>query len=368
MPDLDAIMAYWIKLLGLDRDGWKITWGWVDQITMPDGGQAIGLNEGDGAQKVADIKIRRPRSQAELAELDDTVAHELVHCVGRRMQALLDAGEFVDAHEYLAETMAPAMVAVKGTPRAKALAKAAKSLPALRRAGGTKMDPEKIKAAIAALREGNGDAALQVLEELLIAAAAGAAPPASEAAPPMGQDKPPEADKPPEKPMGQAAPAQNPNEPPIGMGKGEGVMKDDAIKAMAKEMVEGLVEARPDLTPEQREYARSLASPAAVRAYFKTVKAPEAKTEKKQQAMGLDKTPRGGAGAPGKLAPSADKDLNALFRIAPEDDGSEGVEHPDPATSGVLLRHSVVAAYKHIKKHTLANVAAQKAKMLGGAQ
>lgn len=367
MPDLDAMMAYWIKLLGLDRDGWKITWGWVDQITMPDGGQAIGLNEGDGAKKVADIKIRRPRSQVELAELDDTIAHELVHCVGRRMQALLDAGEFVDAHEYLAETMAPAMVAVKGTPHFAALAKAAKSLPALRRAGGTRMDPEKIKAAIAALREGNGDAALQVLEELLIAAAAGAAPPASEMVPPMGQDKPPEAQKPPEKPMGQDAPAQNPNEPPIGMGKGEEASVKESAK-LAKEAVEAIVEARPDLTPEQREYARSLASPAAVRAYFKTVKAPEAKTEKKEQAMGLDKTPRGGAGAPGKLAPSGDKQLNALFRIAPEDDGSEGVEHPDPATSGVLLRHSVVGAYKHIKKHTLANVVAQKAKMLGGAQ
>jgi len=359
MPDLDAIMRFWADLLGLNRDGWRIQWRWENSIPHPGGREAVGLNTVDGHAREATIQIRRPRSAAELAGIEDTCAHELVHCIGARMEALMEAGETTAAHEYLAETLAPAMVRGRGTSRAKVLAKAANGLHARPRVGGEwKLDNKSLLAILAVIMAASSpeekDKLLSELKAQVEGMADGSAAPVAE--PPMAQEAP------------SPPPPRDEGAPELGMSEEERLAKDPAYKALAKAFVEGLCDARADLTAEQREFAIGLGTPAKAKAFFRAIPKPVSPTPAPVAApapearMGLEAAPRGGAGDRG-TRPSGDKRLNELFRLADEGDG-DGVEHPDPRSTGVLLRHSVVGAHKLIKKNTAALI--QRAK--GGAQ
>ena len=241
-PDLDREMAFWCELLGLTPDnGWQISWRWVDDLRTPAGGPAYGLNQVDGDAQTSDIMIRTLRNERDALEFQDTCAHEAVHCLGARMQALLDAGREVDAHEYLAEVFAPAMVKIRNTPRAKSFARAVRQLP-VRAKGKPKMDalslllalckglmglanlPEEARALIepviaeASAATGNGDGAAPSPEGGMTAEPP---PPGS------SEERPP--------PVAAAAPLQ------------PGYAKAAAV----------LIAARPDLTESQREYVRT---------------------------------------------------------------------------------------------------------------
>lgn len=358
MNDLDALMSFWTGLLGLTpANGWKVTWGWVDSIPHPDGGNAVGLNQTNGETMESHISIRRPRSQAELADLDDTCAHETVHCLGVRMQALLDAGKEVEAQEYLAETLAPAMVKIKGTPKAKYLAKATRTLPA--RAKGQNVMPEDIasleKAMIEARLAGDAAKVQELFDKWLAAKVAGNSPdpaPPSEAAPPAA--KPPDA------------------APPAPPGNDAGMRDDELQKSPAfmKQMasaVEAILDAREGLTTEQKDFAKALGMPEKVKAYLKTVQlAKPADPAKPVTQLGGGAPPRGGAGND-KGAPSADAKVNALFRIMPDNPDNDGVKFCDGKTDGKLVTFSVVGAFAKIKKATAQMVADQKARMIRGA-
>jgi hypothetical protein len=337
LPDLDAMMQYWLGLLGLTQDnGWRISWGWVDEIPHPNGGEAVGLNRCDGQSQNAAIAIRKPRSAAELKDLDDTVAHEAVHCLGVRMEWLLDQGRETEAHEYLAETLAPAMVRIKGTPRAKVLAKLAKQLPS--RAKGTRMDKAAIIAMIALIQAASSPeekenmlAALQAQLESM--PGEGGEAPAMEA--PLAADPPPPATEPDKKPDDGTA---------LGMSDEQRLAKDPAMAKVLASAVEGLIEARPDLTAEQSAFAKALGTPDLVRSYFKTIAMPKqepAKQEPKPK-LGMGATPRGKP-APTQAARTLLKEVsNAMGLPATKAKGP----HFDPARNVFTLGSLTPTQYR----------------------
>ena len=368
LPDLDASMRFWIRLLGLDRpdqyggDPWAITWEWADRIPHPNGSEAVGLNTGNGAEQKAHIRIRKPQSAAEAADLEDTIVHEIVHCIGERMQALFDVGKEVEAHEYLAETLAPAMVKIKGTPKAKCLAKAARTLPA--RAKGKPMDAMKLLLALCQGLMGLAnlpEEAKALIQPVLDAASASGGdngPPS--AVPPLGAAPPAPEDKKPE-PMAAAAPDAP---PALGMGEPE------RYKKLVTESISALIEMRPDLSDEQKEHVRGLQSVDAAKSYFKAHPAMATKVEPMPQ-LGLGSIPRGGEDT-SKAAPSGDKSTMRLFRIMPgaksEMADGDGITIHDLKTSGKIATFSIVEAFNTIRANTVTNTQLAKAKNFGVAQ
>lgn len=343
MNDLDALMAFWTNLLGLTpQNGWRVTWGWVDQIPHPDGGEAVGLNRTDGDAQVSHISIRRPRTSEEWADLDDTCAHEAVHCLGVRMQAMLDAGKDVEAHEYLAETVAPAMVRIKGTPKAKYLAKALQTLPA--RAKGKPMDKQAILAMLAmAMAASTPEERDKLLAEMKAQLEANGT--ASDAGPPSTQEPPLGA------PAAPAAPQAPAEAPPLGMGE-----PDPKYKKLVAESIETLIEMRGGITPEQAAHVRTLPTIESARAYFKAHPV-VARVEAPPQ-LGLPHVPRGGPDT-SKAAPSGDKHTMRLFRIAPgaksEMTENDGVTLHDPKSTGKLVQLSTLDAFNTIRTATQEN-------------
>jgi hypothetical protein len=365
MPDLDVEMRFWLDLLGITpANGWNVTWGWVDQIPHPEGGDAVGLNTCNGEAQTAHIDIRRPRTDAELLDLPDTLAHESVHCIGARMQALLDAGRNVDAHEYLAETLAPAMVRIKGTSRAMALAKAARKLPSVSRAKGTRMDKVAILAMLAMIEAASTpEEKAKLLAEMKAQLEAnGGGAPASEAPPPLAADPPKPEDKPAAKP-----PEADPTA--MGMSEEDRLAKSPMYKKAMGVAVDAILDGRPELTAEQKTFAKDLGTPDKVRAYLKTVGRVEQKPE--GDRLGMPAAPRGGTGGGAKVAPSGDKATMRLFRIMPGSKpielSDEGVTLHDPKSDGKLLSLSVVDAFNQIREATSANTARDRARMTGGA-
>lgn len=283
--DLDREMTYWCELLGLTpANGWSVTWGWAPDLRDGDGNPLYGLNSVDGVEKTSAISIRPVDNQSGRANLSDTCAHEAVHCLGARMQALLDAGREVDAHEYLAEVLAPAMVKIRNTPRAKSFAKAVKQLPKWAKER-TKMDAMQLLLALCKGLMGLADLpaeAKALIEPVLAQAEAGAgggeAPPSE--APPKPEE--PGAGEPPKPPaMAAAAPL-------------------DPGYAKA---VEVLFAARPDLTEGQRGYVKAHCKTVeGVADYIASLPVPAPRTAPaKPAASPLPEAPRGGEGTGSKL-------------------------------------------------------------------
>lgn len=356
LPDLNAMMRFWIELLGLDKPDqyggkpWKITWAWADSIPHPNGGDAVGLNTGNGKTQTAHITIRKPRTNAELLDLDDTIAHEAMHCVGERMLALLSAGKDVEAHEYLAETTAPALVKIKGTPKAKSFAKAARTLPA--RAKGPRMDTKAILAMLAMIDAASTpEEKAKLLAEMKAQLEAAGGEPVPASTPALGAEPP----KP--EPMAAPAPAA---EPPPALGMGE----PERYKKLVTESIDALVEMRPDLTPEQMAHVKGLSTVEAAKTYFKAH--PMATKITPVPQLGIPAIPRGTGTRCDESKPSGDKHTMKLFRIMPgqksELPENSGVEVFDPKTTGKLVQFSVVDAYNTIRQNTEHNIELAKAK------
>lgn len=370
LPDLQKELAYWQDALNL-RD-WKIQIRYIDDPRDPATGASVwGLCERISDNRTARIDIRTPRQESDIAEAYDTIVHELLHC----LQAPAEAPRVVE--ENIVWTLAPLLTQLRlGDPsRAKVLIKALarpKTLLASQsraRAGGN-MDPEKIKAIIAAIKEGNGEAALAVLEDLLATAAGGMADPPSDPAAPPKEDAPP---APP-----AAAPAETPKDTPkMGMSKDD---KDPMYKQLAEQMaadraaaVDGLLDTRPDLTPKQRTMLKEIGMEKGVakarEALAELVPAPKASPADPKPStlpkMGAPEIPRGGKGdTRAKVASSGDGKVDALFRVMPSDPENDGVEVPGDGT-GVLVRFSVMNAYAKIKNAAEKARESQRARMGG---
>ena len=294
MIDLDAEMGFWCDVLNLPSAGWKVTWGWADSIPLPNGRSALGLNSLNADERTSHIQIKKPVSGIDHAELVDTCAHEAAHCFGaeierRILEAKTDADR-VNAHEYIAETLAPALTRIKGTPRELALAKAikvlsgkteafakvARQLPA--RAKEAKMDLKAILAMLAMI----GAASTPEEKEKLLAAlmtqieGMGTEGPASVPAAALAALPPPGE----EKPLDGATPAAKPLEE-------QGYAK----------VIDVLVKARPDLSKDQQAYAKSRKTALEAADYISTI--PLAKTQQDPKAPAAkpldDKAPQAGA-------------------------------------------------------------------------
>ncbi len=294
-PDLDKEMSYWVKLLGLDKPDpvsgkpWTITWGWVDSIDLGSGRQGYGLNTVNGETQESKIDVRKLYTEKDRIEFVDTCAHEAAHCIGARMETLLIEGKQNEAHEYLAERLAPALVALRDNPKATALAKAiqqwpkramalakAATLPA-RAKGPNRMDTVAILAMLAMVMSASTpeekEKLLNEMKAQLEAAAGGeVAPPSVDpqlaaAAPPLPDDK--NAPPPAAKPLEETGYAKT---------------------------VKVLLDARPDLSVKQREHVqkrlKTLDDAAEYIGTIPLAKAPQGLAA--PAAKPLDMTPRGG--------------------------------------------------------------------------
>jgi hypothetical protein len=261
-------MAYWCELLGLTpANGWEVSWQFVNDLRDREGNPLFGLNSVDGGAKKSDVLIDARRAAANPIEFQDTCAHEAVHCLGARMHALLEAGREVDAHEYLAEVLAPAMVKIRNTPRAKSFAKAVRQLPS-RAKERSKMDATKLLLALCQGLMGVADLPpeAKALIEPVLAEASAAPDDATEVLP--------------VEPVVPAAAAVAPLEP--------GYAKS----------VEVLFGARPDLTEKHRSYVKTHCKTVESAAeYIASIElpAPAPRAPQARPAAPLDEAPRGGA-------------------------------------------------------------------------
>lgn len=206
MSDLAAIVADCQSALDPCLAGWVITSSWSDDI-----GAELGPRYAGALAVCLPIPERRiahviVATSCPKSELRTTLIHELAHTVLSPLTALLSDAGAVMIEEQIVEGLSLAFVRAEQKPAdALALRRALARLPgrlgarlrarmsarASRARAGGSMDSEKIKAALAALKEGNGEAALALLEELLTAAVAGDAGPDS--APQMRDDADPNA-------------------------------------------------------------------------------------------------------------------------------------------------------------------------------
>jgi hypothetical protein len=306
MIDLDAEMRFWLDVLGLESAGWKVTWGWVDSIPLDDGRSAFGLNTLDADKRESNIKIKKLATDIDRREFVDTCAHEMAHNFGaeieRRLLEAQSEQDRINAHEYIAETLAPALTRIKNTPREVAFAKALKSLsrkteafakvvnqqlPARAKGSAMPIDPQKLaelamRAGELKAMEGLPPEAAALLEEMIAMSAGGnGGGPESAPAAPFAAADPTATDKPEDK---GPPPAAKPLE------------EQGYAKAF-----EVLVDAREDLKPRRADVLGYLKkhhkTVEGAAEYLKTI--PLAKTSQEPKAPAAkpldDKAPRPGA-------------------------------------------------------------------------
>ncbi|WP_437958585.1 hypothetical protein WME76_02245 [Sorangium sp. So ce119] len=186
LPDLQQRLSWWQPRFGL-RD-WKIAARYVDDLHL-DGQPVWGLCRRLVDNRTAEILIRTPTNEAELAEVEETLVHELLHCLLAPLGGCEPAS--VAAEENAAWTLSPLLVQLGQTRRGRILARAMSRAGVLlaagrtRSSGRTRMDP-KLIAMIKALLNSESippDQANALLAEVVAAyESAGASDGADEAA------------------------------------------------------------------------------------------------------------------------------------------------------------------------------------------
>jgi len=169
--------------------GWRIRWSWC---APEDIGGALAMIYPDAKRQMADIAVA-PHPEGE--DIAESIAHELAHGVVSPLVELIEpSAAEVAIEEPIAERLGVLIArlwkAAGGLARASLRRGVATYEPAggVRfrarisasagpRARGGQMDPEKIKALIAAIKEQNGEAALKIAEDLLVSEAAGGVEP-----------------------------------------------------------------------------------------------------------------------------------------------------------------------------------------------
>jgi hypothetical protein len=226
------------------------------------------------------------------------------------METLLIEGKQNEAHEYLAERLAPALVALRDNPKATALAKAiqqwpkramalakAATLPA-RAKGPNRMDTAAILAMLAMVMSASTpeekEKLLNEMKAQLEANAGGNAAPPSTDAPPMAAADPPVPDD-----KNAAPPAAKPLEE-------QGYAKTVTV----------LLDARPDLTPKQREHVQGkIKTLEGAAEYISTIPLAKAAQAPAPAAKPLDAAPRGGSSATThRLGKTDNESLSAVAR------------------------------------------------------
>lgn len=261
-PDLAALVADWQARLRL-RD-WRIATEYVADLRDSSGRPAYGLCYPFVDAKKATILIRDPEASAPIKSapsIEETVVHELLHLHFAPFDNTAPAE--IAAEEQAVWSIAEAIVTAKGSGREALIARAmaARVCPSrVRRAGGT-MDPKIVAAAIAAIKSGDGEGALSMLEKMLVQAAGGhAEPDGDEAPPPAAAAEPPPAAEPdgdekkPEPPA-QAAEEKKPMASAVELSLAARVQALEAERAARIESDERakLFAERPDFSKEVRQ-------------------------------------------------------------------------------------------------------------------
>jgi hypothetical protein len=201
---------------------WRVTWvvlsqAEIDSLDERKPGPNLAIVKTLPERRMATVNIVSPWPDGE--SLSETLNHELGHVWISPITAQIPGTEAsVMLEEQLVETLGVYLASLGTSARAaarRALRSIVDELAPVQmrariaaraglRARGAGMDPEKIKALIAAIKEQDGEAALQIAEGLLVEAASGGAEPATMPGEPDG-DEPPMAE--------QAKPGENPMEP-----------------------------------------------------------------------------------------------------------------------------------------------------------
>lgn len=228
-PDLDKLVAYWQGELRVVD--WRVRSAYVRDLVNPDGKPVHGLCSRLVDNKTATIQIRDPETPATANDppVEEIVIHELAHLLA----APLSGGSPADiaAEENMVWAFSEALIKAKGSAQQGPVMRAMVARITGRNAAAPEdrsnhvNDPKSISAAIAAIKSSDGDAALAILEKMLVDAAGGeAAPepdgdegsPPGEAAPPppaggdSGGPPPPAGDDGKKKPEGPPAAAKPP--------------------------------------------------------------------------------------------------------------------------------------------------------------
>lgn len=263
-PDLAALVADWQARLRL-RD-WRVTVKYVTDLRDSGGRPCHGLCYPFLDAKKATILIRDPESSPPVAgapTVEETVVHELVHLHIAPLSGSTQAE--VAAEEQAVWSIAEAIMTVKGSGREAQIARAmvAHAYPSrTRRAGGFMFDEKTKAAAMAAIKDKNGEAALALLEKLIVggADAPHAEPDGDEAPPPAQAAEPPPAGEPdgdekkPEPPA-QAAEEKKPMASAVELSLAARVQALEAERAarIESDEREKLLASRPDFSKEVRQ-------------------------------------------------------------------------------------------------------------------
>lgn len=196
-PDLQALVRYWQARLRLQD--WRLEVAYVADLKSPQGAPVYGLCYPFLDDKRARIFIRDPESSAPLAanppSVEKVVVHELTHLHFAPLSGTSKAE--IAAEEQAVWALSGAMVAARGTPDEPLVVRAMLArFPAPMRQTGvrTMLIGAKKKAALEAIKNKDGDAALALLEEDIIGEpdgdeGPGSVPPPGEAAPPPPEGK-----------------------------------------------------------------------------------------------------------------------------------------------------------------------------------
>jgi hypothetical protein len=187
------IVAHYQRVQGLTD--WSFAVSIVPGLKF-DGGDAWAVVAPNVAKKHADVQIRDtdktpiPGFDGDpVLELKLTVSHELWHCWTAPIFGGTDNEVAIAYEEKFVEAAARAVVLSEGTNDARIMARSVQAIPVRIRAraanssalatrqriAGRKqsMDPKMIEEIIAAIKEGNGEAAIELLTKLLASAAGG---------------------------------------------------------------------------------------------------------------------------------------------------------------------------------------------------
>ncbi len=370
LPDLQKELAFWVKALRMQH--WRIDIAYEDDCNI-DGKRVLGWCIPDVTRTAATIRILTPTTPELLAEFPQTLCHEILHAkhASAEMPGAIE--------EPLVEDLAEALVTLRSSAPAQAriLARAIneRTLLASRvgaRAGGKQMDPEQLKAILAALKEGNGEAALALLEELLAAAVTGEAQPAdqaSAAAPPPAEDDKPAMGLDPEKDkddMARSAVARQ-------LADLEARQRADREAA-----VDAVLDTRPDLSNEQRARLRArgiVAGLAELRADIAAFCMPPKETKARMGADRLPRQPTPGetkSEAKGRgFRPSGNEESMRRLRVVaePSDElfapGCKLHDEQEREATGRLMTMSIWGALPALRKASEESVA-KRARKMGG--
>lgn len=369
LPDLAKEIAWWQAQMrptdpafGVGISDWTITAEYVDGLSTPEHGQVWGvtcspsslpeivwLTPEDIAAKRAHLMFRTPKTADEIAELHETIPHELVHVLDARKD-----GSVADM-ENTAHSLAPLLAELRlnDLPRAASLARAIANPARARayRAGEGQMpdpsnetDKEKKEpmaqgagevdaaAIVDAVSTNDGNKALAVLKKLLESAAQNVVPSGESVAP---------------EPTLEA--------PTMGMKPEEAYARK--IQEANKEAVEAILDANPHLDDKQRAVVRRQPTPAAAREVVGTYRRPAEQPEKPTMGMtGHPSTAAGGAAALTVRARALQADPAVMARIkrGASDEDTLGLHLDEPghvlAFSPSQLLSEQYGAFKRAQK------------------